>query len=193
MILMELKDLTITFTKNETKKRKDALKGLTKDLSESEDINDSQNAKILREKIKALKEKFIEEECAKRKTYTILEDERPSQRFLNIESRKQGYNEVDKLVLHNHNSNDSNNEPETYETTDQETIRKATKSFYQKIYNKDSSINPSKEAIREFMDMDDDTAPWEALNNKRIPKEMANSMKGDLTHKELEKALFFLI
>ena len=94
MILMELKDLTINFTKNETKTRKDAFKGLTKDLTEAEGINDSNNAKILREKIKLLEEKFIEEECAKRKTYTILEDERPSQRFLNIESRKQGYNEV---------------------------------------------------------------------------------------------------
>ena len=38
--------------------------------------------------------------------------------------------------------------------------------------------------------MHDNTAPWEALNNKRIPKEMSDSMEGDLTHKELEEALF---
>ena len=38
--------------------------------------------------------------------------------------------------------------------------------------------------------MDSDTSPWEALSNKRISKEMAESMEGDLTHEELEQALF---
>ena len=38
--------------------------------------------------------------------------------------------------------------------------------------------------------MDDDTFPWEAIRNKRISKEMADSMEGDLTHEELHKALF---
>ena len=95
------------------------------------------------------------------------------------------------MVINNHKGNKTDDEPKTYETTDQDTIRKETKSFYQKNYNKDNSINPTKEAIREFLDMDDDTAPWEALNKKRIPKEMAKSMEGDLTHEELEEALFF--
>ena len=93
-------------------------------------------------------------------------------------------------MLHNHNSNNSNDEPKTYETTDQDTIRKATKTFYQKIYNKNNSVNPSKQRIKEFLDMDGNTSPWEALNKKRIPKEMAESMEGDLTHKELEDALY---
>ena len=190
MILMELNDLTINFTKREEKVRKDALKGLNQGLTKYEEINDSQNAKFLREKIKALKDEFIVKECAKRKNFTILEDKRPTKTFLNIESRKQGYNEIDKLVLHNHNSNNSNDKPKTYETTDQDTIRKATKTFYQKIYDKNNSVNPTKQSIKEFLDMDGNTSPWEALNNKRIPKEMAESMEGDLTPKELEEALY---
>ena len=72
------------FHQKEAKVRKDALKGLTKDLMESEDLNDSQNAKLLREKIKALEEEFIVEECAKCKKFTILKDKRPSKTFLNI-------------------------------------------------------------------------------------------------------------
>merc|ERR1712055_885965 len=117
MILIELKDLTIQYTKKEAKTRKEAFKGLTKDLNEAESENDSTNVKIFRDKIKQLEEMFIEEECAKRKTYTILEDEHPSKTFLNIESRKQGYNEIDKLVIKNP-KNKTKKEPDTYETTD---------------------------------------------------------------------------
>ena len=38
--------------------------------------------------------------------------------------------------------------------------------------------------------MDNDTAPWDTLNKRRITKELANTMEGDLTMFELDEALF---
>jgi hypothetical protein len=38
--------------------------------------------------------------------------------------------------------------------------------------------------------MDDDITLWEAFRNRRLPKEMSDSMQGDLTMEELNEALF---
>ena len=38
--------------------------------------------------------------------------------------------------------------------------------------------------------MDDDTSPWETFSNRKIPKDLAHSMEGDLPMEELQEALF---
>ena len=38
--------------------------------------------------------------------------------------------------------------------------------------------------------MDDDNSPWENFLKRKLPKEMADSMEGDLTMEELQEALF---
>ena len=38
--------------------------------------------------------------------------------------------------------------------------------------------------------MDNDTAPWKALEARKLSKELADSMEGDLTLDELNEALF---
>ena len=38
--------------------------------------------------------------------------------------------------------------------------------------------------------MDDDEAPWKEFSNRKISKELAESMEGDLTMEELNEALF---
>ena len=62
--------------------------------------------------------------------------------------------------------------------------------YFQGIYNKDNEIQGSQHDIKEFLDMDNDTAPWEALEKRRLSKEHAESMEGDLTLDELTEALF---
>ena len=51
-----------------------------------------------------------------------------------------GYNEITKLNI-------SKDESTKVETTSQEDIRQGTKEFFQKIYNKQSKMTPSKEEI----------------------------------------------
>ena len=119
------------------------------------------------------------------KDFTLLEDLKPTNAFLNIESSKMGYNEIDKLKI-----NDPKNPNTKIETTDQKVIRDYTKSFYQKIYNEQHKVTPTQDDIKNFLQMDDDNSPWENFLQRKLPKEMADSMEGDLTMDELQEALF---
>ena len=38
--------------------------------------------------------------------------------------------------------------------------------------------------------MDGDSTPWEVLNQRKLTKEQADAMEGDLTMNEMEDALF---
>ena len=149
---------------------------------------------MIQEKIKVLEEEILIEEWKKCKKFSNLEDEHPTKRFLNLENQKQGYNEISRLTKPNPKydpnkpKNDDNQENITI--TDQKDIHDHTSKFFQTIYNKDNEIKSSKEDIKEFLDMDDDTAPWKALEERKLSRELADSMEGDLTLDELTEALF---
>ena len=96
-----------------------------------------------------------------------------------------GYNEIEKLKII-----DPKNLDKKIEMTDQKVIRESTKSFYQKIYNEQKDVTPTKDDIKRFLQMDDDNSPWENFSKRKLPKEMADSMEGDLTMDELHEALF---
>ena len=96
-----------------------------------------------------------------------------------------GYNEIDKLKIR-----DPKNPNNKIETTDQKVIWDQTKSFYQKIYNEQHKVTPETDDIKEFLQMDDDNSHWENFLKRKLPKEMADSMEGDLTMDELHDALF---
>ena len=122
---------------------------------------------IIQERIKVLEEEVLLEDWKKCKKFASLEDECPSKRFLNLENKKQGYNEISRLTKPNPkydpNKPKSNNNQELITITDQNEIRDHTSKFFQGIYNKDNEIKCSKQDIKEFLDMDNDMAPWKAL------------------------------
>ena len=64
-------------------------------------------------KITLFEQELIRKEIEKRESFTILKDERPSQAFLNMESRKQNYNEICKLKVLNPNYNHLNKEDDS--------------------------------------------------------------------------------
>ena len=49
--------------------------------------------------------------------------------------------------------------------------------FFPTIYNKNNEDEPFKDEIINFLDMDGDTAPWEALESRKLSKEQVESMK----------------
>ena len=75
-----------------------------------------------------------------RKSYNILEDERPSKAFLNLENAKKGYNEV--ILLNKVNPNYDPNKAESEENsrlmpiTGHQGINDEFHQAFQKIYNK---------------------------------------------------------
>ena len=74
--------------------------------------------------------------------------------------------------------------------TDQKGIHDITGKLFQKIYNKNNEFKSSKEDIKQFLDMDDDTAPWKAQEDRKIQRELAESMDRDLRLDELTTCLF---
>ena len=184
-ILMQLRVLKLEYCKKKNKIKKTTIKQLTKGLAEAEAKEDNDKVEKTRNQIKKFEDDFLQQEWDKRKNFTFLEDERPTKNFLNIESKKMGYNEINKLKIKQKNSK------EKKEISSQEEIRKETQKFFQTIYNKQDDVTPSTEEIKDFLKMDDDNSPWETLRNRRLPKELADSLEGDLTMKELHEALFF--
>ena len=126
-----------------------------------------------------------------RKNYSILEDERPSKAFLNLENAKKGYNEV--ILLNKTNPNfdptieENDRNPRLMPITDRQGINDEFHQAFQKIYSK-QEVEDSPEAIQEFLDSGGDTKPSEYLKSKALTNEESESMEGTLT--ELNHALF---
>ena len=69
-------------------------------------------------------------------------------------------------------------------------IREYMKTEYAKNYSVRNAINGDKESIRDFLNMEGDTEPEIQLERRKITKEMADSLEGDLTLEEMEESLF---
>merc|ERR1711872_1147534 len=113
-------------------------------------------------KMKDLEEEDIARALKLRKNFKILEDERPSKAFLNLENAKRGYNEV--ILLNKSNPNfdptkeENDGNPRLMPITDRQGINDEFHQAFQKIYSK-QEVDDSSEAIQEFLDSGGDTRP----------------------------------
>ena len=161
-LLVKCKEQTNEFTKR-FKSRGNAPKinklktKLTKVIDEggsSEEILDMES------QIRELEDEDVMSALKNRKNYSILEDERPSKAFLNLENAKKGYNEV--ILLNKANPNfdptmaESNENPRLMPITDRQGINDEFHQAFQKIYSK-QDVEDSSEAIQEFLDSFGDT------------------------------------
>ena len=120
--------------------------------------------------IKSHRKELVDEDVMlalkNRKSYSILEDERPSKGFLNLENTKKGYNEV--ILLNKDNPNydttkaKSNENSRLVPITDRQGINDEFHQAFQNIYSK-QDVEDSSEAIQEFLDSGGDTKPSEYL------------------------------
>ena len=99
---MKLKVFTLEYLKKKGKIKRETIKEINSKLCKAENEDDLLEANFLRGKIKKIEDEFVLKEWEKRKEFTLLQDEKPSKAFLNIESRKMGYNDIDKLNIVNH-------------------------------------------------------------------------------------------
>ena len=115
-----------------------------------------------------------------RKNYSILEDERPSKAFLNLENAKRGYNEV--ILLNKTNPNfdpaieENDRNTRLMPITDRQGINDEFHQAFQKIYSK-QEVDDSPEAIQDFQDSGGDNRPSEYLNSKASPTKKARAWK----------------
>ena len=197
-VLLQMKNDTLAYIKynkifndNTENKLKEKLQELI-----SEDINDEnmEQITITQAKLEQLETKKLFDILSTKKNYQLLNDERPTKTFLNIESSKEGYSEITRLRIKNPNFNidkqeDATNKP-FFEITDTKQIRRELHTAFQDIYKLQPNIDISQNAITHFLSSDGDTKPLEELEKRKIPKRMANSMEGMLTTQELTHCLF---
>ena len=115
-----------------------------------------------------------------RKNYNILEDERPSKAFLNLENAKKGY--IEAILLNKDNPNYDPTKAESKENswlipiTDRQGINNEFHQAFQKIYSK-LDVEDSSEAIQEFLDSGADTKPSEHLKSIALINEESDSIE----------------
>ena len=58
------------------------------------------------------------------------------------------------------------------------------------VTDEQTNIDPSKDKIKEFLDMDNEYASWEELMIHKISKKQDDAMEEDITMSELDDSLF---
>ena len=109
-VLLQMKTNTINYLKSHTLAQKDQENQLKEELQTliTEDMGDENLEQILvtQQKLKDLETKKIYDVLSKSKNYKLLDDERPTKTFLNLESSKAGYSEITKLRIKNPHFNE---------------------------------------------------------------------------------------
>ena len=197
-ILLEMKNNTIAYTKynkiaqdNHENELKEELQTLI-----SDDINDEniEQISVIESKLKEFETKKLYDILSTKKNYLLLDDERPTKTFLNIESSKGGYSEITRLRIKNPNYDPNKIENATnkqfFEMTDNKQIRTELHTAFQDIYKLQTNLDTSPNALTDFLCTDGDTQPLEELEKRKISKRLSNSMEGMLTTHELTHCLF---
>ena len=197
-ILLQMKTDTIAYSKykkiihdNTENELKDKLQTLI-----SEDINNEnlEHITATQAKLKEFETKKLFDILSTKQNYLLLEDERPTKTFLNLESSKEGYSEITRLRIKNPNFNPDRIEDATnksyFEITDSKQIRTELHTTFQDIYKLQQNLDTSLNALSNFLCSDGNTKPLEEFNKRKITKRLSNSMEGILTTEELTHCLF---
>ena len=197
-VLHQMKTDTKTYTKL-TKIAEDNTENLLKEELQtliSEDQN-NENIELIaatQAQLKQLETKKLYDVLSTKRNYQLLDDERPTKTFLNLESSKAGYSEITRLRIKNPHFNPNVQENATnkpfYEITDTTLIRTELHTTFQDIYKLQPNIDTSPNSLTNFLCSDNDTKPLQELNKRKISKRLANSMEGMLTTDELTHCLF---
>ena len=195
-VLNSLKNTTIKFTKTLKSVTNSSLQGLRVKLGElrnnnSDGINNAEIAKT-EDEINLVETNWIQNQLSDDRNYNLLEDEKPSKRFLNMESGKGGYSNI--TLLKTKNPHFDPNEPtktcEFFNLTDGLSIRGKVASDFQKIYKRQDGINSSSEDMENFLNSDGDSLPLVHLKIRRLPDHHAKDLEGEISEEELKYCLF---
>ena len=197
-VLLQMKVDTIAYTKY-TKIAQDntemELKCKLQTLI-SDDINNDniEHITATQAQLKNIETKKLFDILSTKKNYLLLQDERPTKTFLNLESSKQGYSEITRLRIKNPNFDTNRQEDATnkpfFEITNSKQINTELHATFQDIYKHQHNLDTSPNALKDFLCTDNDTKPMEELEKRKITKNLANTMEGMLTTDELTHCLF---
>ena len=177
-VLLQMKTDTIAYTKY-TKIAQDntetELKCKLQTLI-SDDINNDniEHITATQAQLKDIETKKLFDILSTKKNYLLLDDERPTKTFLNLECSKQGYSEITRLRIKNPNFDNNKLEDATnkpfYEITNSKQINTELHATFQEIYKQQQNLDTSPNALKDFLCTDNDTKPMEELEKRKITK-----------------------
>ena len=178
MVLNNLKNDTKNFTaraKVKTDTTFALLKAELQTLFSGEDIFENKIAiediiyqleKINYEKIKAT--------LLIKAAFNLLDNEKPTKAFLNMENSKGGYSEITKLNIPNPQFNkelpESLDNIKQFPITIGKLIREVARHSFQKIFDHQDNLTTDEEDIVGFLNSDGDTLPMETLAKRKLSR-----------------------
>merc|ERR1712198_590053 len=157
-ILQKCKEQTMTFTKKfKLRGNSPQINKLKTELTRLINNGGDNGEEILslEDQIQLLTDEDVEKALQNRKNFRILEDERPTKSFLNLENAKRGYNEV--MLIKKENTDFNPSLPESQdnlkhvEVKDRQGINDEFHRAFQKIYARQENVDDSPEAIQDFL------------------------------------------
>ena len=198
LVLANLKVDTQIFTRNAKVKTDTTFASLQAELQSILSEEDSPESKVAIEDIttqlEAINNQKLQATLEKKAAFNLLENEKPTKAFLNMENAKGGYSEITKLNIPNPNFDKDVAESlmniKYFPITNGDAIREEARHSFQKIFDLQDKLKTNTNDIINYLNSDGDAGPMEALTYRRITREDAMSMEGPLTIEELTTALF---
>ena len=175
-ILMRLKDITLVFDKSLKKNSRKEAKKLEDELTRlinSDSADSVGQIRTIEEKLAQVEQEFLEKELKFKENFTLLEDEKPSKHFLNLESTKGGYNEINTLreinTTYDPNREEGLDNIKYNVYNSQSVILDKVSEKFQTFYDKQPNLKTSSEELIEFLKSDEDDSPFQEFNSRKIP------------------------
>ena len=150
---------------------------------------------MVEEKLVKFDEEDIHPLLLHSENYRLLEDERPTKCFLNLENDKAKYNNVSRLQITDVTIDKFTNPPTeiktTRLTTNPEEILGEFQSKFAAIYSRQAGVDGSEESIIDFLKSDGDEEPLQILQQRknRITPDEFTRMEGLMSETELTETL----
>ena len=195
-VLNSIKNTTIKFTKQLKTVTNSNLHSMRVKLGELRNANangiNEEAIAIAENEIAQVETEWIKNQLSNDKNYSLLEDEKPTKRFLNMESGKGGYSNITLLRTKNphFDPNNPGNAVEFFNLTTGQCIRGQVRIDFQKIYKSQENIKSSPEDLENFLNSDEDTSPMTHLKLRRLPDHQASRLEGEIREEELKYCLF---
>ena len=180
LLLTQLKDDTINFRKRDktTKsQRKFELKAELQSLiCEPDNVKNNIAIHDKTVELETIEEEDRKGKLIKKENFNLLDNEKPTKAFMNMENAKSGYSEITKLTVPNPTFNPeipkTPNKSKTFAITNGDLIIQKMKSTFQEIFKLQQNLKSSENDLINFMNRDNDTAPFETLCRKNSQDRM---------------------
>ena len=120
--------------------------------------------------METIEEEDLRGKLEKKENFNLLDNEKPTKAFMNMENAKSGYSEITKLSIPNPTFNpeipENANNTKTFGITNGDLIRQKMKNTFQDIFKLQQNLKSSEDDLIKFRNSDNDVALMKILCRK---------------------------